>query len=240
MPRVTAVEGGSVGRILVPPHLPCHAPLLTRDNPHSRQKFRVIYEAFATSTITGHRSETVGAFTVNTVIESYEFEGEFPPHWLGNLAAHLASDGLDVDSVDAKLGDGGMWKVALTISGQAPPSQRELLALLRLHYQNNSLLRGTLTRYRLLRDSSCLFLALGAQDQTGFLAQLCADLAAHALFPVRVEARCEGGQIDDSFWLKGIAHSVPHPETEATLRRFLSAWQAGTLRSSIRPPRPIL
>jgi hypothetical protein len=172
------------------------------------------------------------------VIESYEFEGEFPPHWLGNLAAHLAAHAIDVETVDARLEDGGVWKVSLQVSGHAPPSERELLALLRLHYQNDSLLRGTLSRYRLSRDSACLFLALRASDQRGFLAQLCADLAAHALFPVRVEARCERGQIEDSFWLKGIAHSVPHPETEATLRRFLNAWQAGTLRSSMRPPKP--
>lgn len=171
------------------------------------------------------------------MIESYEFEGEFPPHWLGNLAAHLATHAIDIESVDASLQESGLWTVSLQVRGHAPPSQKELLALLRLHYQNASLHRGTLSRYRLFRDSSCLFLALRAYDQRGFLAQLCADLAAHALFPVRVEARCDRGLVEDSFWLKAIAHAPPHTETEATLRRFLSAWQAGTLRSSTRPPR---
>ena len=169
------------------------------------------------------------------MIESYDFEGEFPPHWLGNLAAHLAAHGLDVESVDAQLLDGGLWKIALRVEGQAPPSAKELVELARLRYQHDSVLRGALIRYSLLRENTCLFLSLRAKDQRGFLAQLCADLAAHALFPVRVEARGEGGQVDDAFWLKGIAHSVPHQETEATLRRFLGAWQSGTLRSSMRP-----
>lgn len=184
-----------------------------------------------------HRAETVGAFNELSVVESYELEGEFPPHWLGNLAAHLAAHGLDVESVDARLLDGGVWKIGLQVAGQAPPSERELIELACLRYQNDSVLRGSLSHYRLVREGSCLVLTLRAEDQTGFLAQLCADLAAHALFPVRVEARCEGGLITDAFWLTGIAHGVPHHETEATLRRFLSAWQAGTLRSSPGPPR---
>lgn len=173
-------------------------------------------------------------------MESYSLEGEFPPHWLGNLAAHLAAHGIDVESVDARLLEGGLWEISLQVEGQAPPSEKEVVELARLRYQQDAVVRGKLIRYGLLREETCLFLSLHARDQRGFLAQLCADLAAHALFPVRVEARGEGGLIDDAFWLKGIAHSIPHQETEATLRRFLRAWQAGTLRSSIRPPRPIL
>lgn len=171
-------------------------------------------------------------------IESYSFTRDLPPQWLGNLTAHLAAHHMDVDSVRAELADGGIWKVDVTVHAQFPPSERELVAMALLKYDVDELRRGPLARYFLRRSDDTLHLVLRAENRTGFLARLCADLAAHALFPVRVDARSADGWIDDGFWLRGIGHAPPHAETEAALQRFLEAWQSGHLlrHPSLRPP----
>ncbi len=170
------------------------------------------------------------------MVESYHFEGEFPPHWLGNLAGHLSTHGIDVDAVNAHLGERGVWRISVRLRSELPPSEKELAAMARLNFERTRAERGPLSRYLLVRETSGLYLSIRAEDRRGFLAQLCADLAAHALFPVRVEAQCDEGQINDSLWLKGIGHAVPHQETEASFRRFLATWESGNLRSSMRPP----
>ncbi len=170
------------------------------------------------------------------MIESYQLEGEFPPHWLGNLAGHLSAHGIDVDGVEAQLGEGGLWRITVRLRSDLPPSVGELSAMARLHFEHARIERGPLSRHWLVREESGLYLSIRAEDRTGFLAQLCADLAAHALFPVRIDAHCQEGVVNDALWLRGIGHAVPHPETEAAFRRFLAAWETGNLRSSMRPP----
>jgi hypothetical protein len=170
--------------------------------------------------------------------KSYEFTAELPPHWLGNLSGHLAGQNVDIGSVDAALLTAGMWKVSASIlTGEGAPSQRELTEMARLTFASPDETRTRLFQYWIVREESCLYLSLRAVDRTGFLARLCADLAAHALFPVHVEAKCGDGVVVDSFRLRGIGHSVPHQETYASLMRFMESWRAGRLgrSSSIRP-----
>jgi hypothetical protein len=169
---------------------------------------------------------------------SYSFVSELPPHWLGNLTGHLAAHAVHIEAVRARLLEGGRWEVDVTICAEFCPSERELIAMAQLRYDAHNLDRGPLAQYNLRRQTDTLHLALRAEDRIGFLARLCTDLASHALFPTRVDARTLEGWIEDSFWLVGIGHVAPHAETEAAVRRFLDAWQAGTLsrHPSLRPP----
>lgn len=170
--------------------------------------------------------------------KAYEFTAELPPHWLGNLAGHLAGQGIDIGSVDAALLTAGLWKASVTILvSDAAPSQRELTEMARLTFATPEETRTRLFQYWIVREESSLYLSLRAADRTGFLARLCADLAAHALFPVHVEAKCGDGVVVDSFRLRGIGHSVPHQETHASLLRFMESWRSGRLgrTPSIRP-----
>src|SRR5690606_25105195 len=69
--------------------------------------------------------QVIAAHAMNQ--KSYEFAAELPPHWLGNLAGHLAGQSADIRSVDATLVTGGVWQVSVAIlMSESAPSQREL------------------------------------------------------------------------------------------------------------------
>lgn len=177
------------------------------------------------------------------VTESYSLRGDFPPHWLGNLTAHLAGRQIDVDNLQAEIVGGTEWCVEMRLRSLFPVGGLNLEAMACERYESSEPERGTLSQYWLRRSDGSLHLALRAEDRLGFLARLCSDLAALALFPVRVDARSGSGWLTDTFWLLGIGRSVPHDETEAALVRFLDGWRSGNLSrspsgrpGSIRPP----
>lgn len=156
--------------------------------------------------------------------------GELGLGWLGRLANALSRRGIGIETVSALCRSDGSWFGTLELSPRhatTAPAELDYVALCH-EGERHSVVSNSprLERFQLERTATGgLELRLRAKDEVGFLASVLDRCEFLGLFPERLAVKTQGGVIDDTLWLRGVAGNAASPEAERELRaqfqRFL-------------------
>lgn len=162
---------------------------------------------------------------------SIDVEGPLAPGWAGDLAAGLASRGIDIERGHALGDDTGLWSGRFEVRVPAGFAAMDLdvaaLAALSVHETSpQDFAQLALDDFSLDAASAhggSLRLRIAAPDRVGFLAALLRRLAYFTLFPIELHLDTQRGRIADELWLRGAAHRAPSAAIADALRRALEA-----------------
>lgn len=154
------------------------------------------------------------------------------PHWVAGLFSGLADHGVSIISGHAAQDGQGLWRAQFELDFRdcaSDPQQLDYALMMRRAAALDAAMPALSSFGLSRRPDRGLELNLRAPDQRGFLGRLLVRISGLALFPVEMEIRTVGGQIDDRLVFRGIGGAVPGeaiPKAlESLLKRMLRPGQ---------------
>jgi UTP:GlnB (protein PII) uridylyltransferase len=149
------------------------------------------------------------------------------PHWLAQLAAALAHDGVSIINGSAMRTSTRAWSASFeldTSMARATFGPRAISFALRQSPVRTSAsvhLLGCTVQRRV--PENMISLRVTAEDELGFLGRLLRRLALLALVPIELHITTKEGRIDDEFVLARVGGAAPTKEVEEALSQMLAA-----------------
>jgi hypothetical protein len=203
--------------------------LLATSRKHQRSRLAVMHDEVVRR-LTGAPAGTqpsIDVVEVGAGRAALSMEGGFEhPHWLAQLAAALANDGVSIISGSATRSADHAWLACFELDTSHASSTFGARGIAFSLRQPPIRVPGTVqlvgwTVQR--RGDDLLELRIQAEDSVGFLGRLLQRLALLALIPVELRIRTDAGRIDDEFVLARAGGATPPKEVEEALANMLAA-----------------